>query len=96
MRIITVLLVIGGLTEALLLSRLTLRLLAARPDNPVFAAFFALTAPLTAVLSVLDVGQPRFGAVLELSTLVLCVVLAVIMLLLVLLDRHRVTGRVVR
>jgi hypothetical protein len=62
---------LGGL-EALLLVRLALRLLAARPDQPVFAALFAITAPPRA-LAFLDAGQPRFGAVLEFSTLALAV-----------------------
>ena len=38
---------LGG-AEALLLARLLARLLAARPDHPVFATLYALTAPLTA------------------------------------------------
>lgn len=59
-----------GALEALLAARLLLRLLAARPDNPVFAALFWLTAPFAAALAVLDADQPRFGAVLEFSTLV--------------------------
>src|SRR5215211_2314434 len=66
---------IGGLT-ALLLARLVLRLVAARPDNPVFAAVFTITAPAQA-LGALDAGQPRFGAVLEFSTLALIVVLLI-------------------
>jgi hypothetical protein len=64
--------VLGGVI-AILLARLVLRLVAARPDNPVFAAFFALTPPYA--LAVLDMGQPRFGAVLEFSTLALIVIL---------------------
>ena len=60
---------LGGLS-ALLLARLVLRLFAARPDNPVFAVFFAITTPPRA-LAALDAGQPRFGAVLEFSTLAL-------------------------
>jgi hypothetical protein len=66
-----------GASAALLLARLVLRLLAARPDNPVFQLFFAVTSP-PAPLALLDQGQPRFGAVLELSTLAL--LLAVIVL----------------
>jgi hypothetical protein len=64
---------LGGI-EALLLARLVLRLLAARPDNPIFAALFAVTAP-PPVLGWLDAGQPRFGATLEFSTLALIVLL---------------------
>jgi hypothetical protein len=64
--------ILGGLV-ALLLARLVLKLVAARPDNPVFAALFAITTPR--LLSALDAGQPRFGAVLEFSTLALIVLL---------------------
>ena len=67
--------IIGGV-EALLLARLVLRLLAARPDNPIFAALFALTPPPRA-LAWLDAGQPRFGATLEFSTLALIVLLLI-------------------
>lgn len=66
-----------GAIEALLLGRLVLKLLAARPDNSAFAALFALTGPLRAPFAALDAGQPRFGSTLELSTLALCMVLAV-------------------
>lgn len=59
--------------EAVLLARLVLRLFAARPDNPSVAAIYGLTNPLVAALAALDVGQPSFGATLELSTLVWCV-----------------------
>jgi hypothetical protein len=66
-----------GAGIAILLARLVLRLVAARPDNPIFAAFFALTAP-PRVLAALDAGQPRFGAVLEFSTLALIALLLVV------------------
>jgi uncharacterized protein YggT (Ycf19 family) len=72
--------ILGGIT-ALLLARLVLRLFAARPDNPIFAAVFAITTPPRA-LAVLDAGQPRFGAVLEFSTLALIAILLVAGLLL--------------
>ena len=72
--------ILGGLT-ALLLARLVLKLFAARPDNPIFADLFAITTPLSA-LAALDAGQPRFGAVLEFSTLALIVLLLVAGLLL--------------
>ena len=61
---------------ALLGARLLLRLLAARPDNPVLSVFFALTAP-RGPLAALDAGQPRFGATLELSTLALFLLILV-------------------
>jgi len=64
---------LGGIT-AILLARLVLRLVAARPDNPVFAAFFAITTP-PRLFAALDAGQPRFGAALEFSTLALIVLL---------------------
>ncbi|HJZ46299.1 MAG TPA: YggT family protein [Roseiflexaceae bacterium] len=60
---------LGG-TTALLMARVLLRLFAARPDNPIVAGLFAITAP-PPVLALLDAGQPRFGAVLEFSTLAL-------------------------
>jgi uncharacterized protein YggT (Ycf19 family) len=63
-----------GAIEGLLLARLLARLLAARPDNPLIQVLDALTAPLLFVLRPLDAGQPRFGAVLEFSTLTLMVV----------------------
>jgi hypothetical protein len=72
--------VLGGII-ALLLARLVLRLVAARPDNPIFAALFAITTP-PRILAALDAGQPRFGAVLEFSTLTLIVVLLAVALLL--------------
>ena len=72
--------ILGGIT-ALLLARLVLRLVAARPDNPIFAALFAITTP-PRILATLDAGQPRFGAVLEFSTLALIVILLVAGLLL--------------
>jgi len=72
--------ILGGLT-ALLLARLVLRLFAARPDNPIFTALYAITTPPRA-LAALDAGQPRFGAVLEYSTLALIALLLVAGLLL--------------
>jgi len=72
--------VLGGII-AMLLARLVLRLVAARPDNQVFAALFSLTTP-PPVLAVLDAGQPHFGAVLEFSTLALIVLLLITGLLL--------------
>lgn len=68
---------VGGV-GGLLLARLVLRLLAARPDNPGVAFIYQLTAPLVAPLQRLDAGQPRFGAILELSTLTLLLGLAVV------------------
>jgi uncharacterized protein YggT (Ycf19 family) len=64
---------LGG-ASALLLARLVLRLLAARPDNPVFNALFTISAP-PRLLAFLDSEQPRFGATLEFSTLVLLLIL---------------------
>lgn len=65
---------IAGAAGAILLARLLLRLLAARPDNPAVAMLYAVTAPFVAPLAWLDAGQPKFGAVLELSTLALILV----------------------
>jgi YggT family protein len=72
--------ILGGAT-ALLLARAVLRLFAARPDNPVVAALFAVTTP-PPMLAGLDAGQPRYGAVLEFSTLTLIVLLGGVGLLL--------------
>jgi hypothetical protein len=69
---------LGGVA-ALLMARLVLRLLAARPDNPVVAALFAITTPPGA-LAILDAGQPRFGATLDFSTLALILVLVAVAL----------------
>ncbi|MFL5806317.1 MAG: YggT family protein [Roseiflexaceae bacterium] len=68
---------IGG-AEALLLARLLLRLLAARPDNPFVRALLWATTPLAAPLAFLDASQPRFGAVLEFSTLALFLLLVMV------------------
>jgi hypothetical protein len=66
-----------GAAAALLLVRLVLKLFAARPDNPVVAALFTITTPPPA-LAALNAGQPRFGAMLEFSTLaLLALVLAI-------------------
>ena len=67
-----------GLIEGLLLLRLVALLFAARPDNPWIALLLALTAPVTAPLGMLDqwAGQPRFGAGLELATLVAMLLIA--------------------
>jgi uncharacterized protein YggT (Ycf19 family) len=67
----------GGV-EALLLARLLLRLLAARPDNPFVQALLGATAPLIAPLVALDATQPRFGSTLEFSTLALFLLLGVV------------------
>jgi len=83
-----------GSLDALLCARLLLRLFAARPDNPFFRTLFDATAPLVAPLSFLDTGQPRFGAVLEFSTLV-CILLLILVGLAVgwLMKRRAVTAR---
>jgi hypothetical protein len=79
--------ILGG-AIALLLARILLKLFAARPENPVIEALFALTAPPPALV-ILDAGQPRFGAVLEFSTLALVVLLLGAGLLLRVWQRHR-------
>lgn len=68
---------LGGVL-ALLVARLLLRLMAARPDNLGVASIYRLTQPLVQPLQFLDAGQPRFGASLELSTLTLVLVLLVL------------------
>ena len=64
-----------GIVWALLLARLVLRLFAARPDNGFVMVLYAVSGPLVAPLAFLDADQPRFGAVLELSTLALVALL---------------------
>jgi uncharacterized protein YggT (Ycf19 family) len=81
-----------GALWALLLARLVLRLFAARPDNAFVAALYAFTKPLMAPLAALDASQPRFGAVLELSTLALVVVLPAVLYLIGRLARRLAPG----
>ncbi len=69
--------VFGGIS-GLLLARLVARLLAGRPDNPALLLLYRLSDPLVGPLRRLDAGQPRFGAVLELSTLALLVLLVLV------------------
>ena len=76
-----------GAAAALLLARLVLRLFAARPDQPIVQALLGVTGPLIAPLGFLDAAQPRFGAVLELSTLALFLLLILVGLAL------RISGR---
>lgn len=80
-----------GAVEALLLSRLVLRLFAARPDQPVVAALYRITAPVQA-LAFLDASQPRFGATLELSTLALFLLILCVGLIIGLARRARARG----
>jgi YggT family protein len=67
-----------GLVEAIYLARFVLRLMAARPDNPVVAGILAISAPARAPLAMLDAGQPQFGAALEFSTLLICVLIPIV------------------
>lgn len=69
---------LGGALSGLLIARLVLKLLAARPDSPAITWLYALTGPLVAPFAVLDRGQPRFGAILELSTLTTLLVVIII------------------
>ena len=78
---------IGG-AAALLVARLVLRLLAARPGNLVFNTLYSLTAP-PRLLAFLDREQPRFGATLEFSTLVLVLILVALGLLVARLGKGR-------
>mgnify|MGYP001087299325 CR=1 FL=1 len=68
----------AGLCEGVLLARLLAQLLAARPENPVFQGLYAISAPLIRPLAFLDAQQPRFGAVLELSTLTLLIIVPLV------------------
>jgi hypothetical protein len=81
-----------GALWGLLLARLVLRLFAARPDNAFVTALYNITGPLVVPLAALDAGQPRFGAVLELSTLALVVVLPAVCLLIWGLARRTALG----
>jgi hypothetical protein len=67
-----------GCIEALLLARFVLRLFAARPDNLVVSGLMTITTPVVALVQGLDAGQPRFGAVLEFSTLSMCVLIPIL------------------
>jgi uncharacterized protein YggT (Ycf19 family) len=67
-----------GAIEALLLARLLARLLAARPDNAAMQTLYQLTDPLVLPLRLFDRYQPRFGAVLELSTLTMLAVIPLV------------------
>ncbi|WP_322820672.1 YggT family protein [Chloroflexus sp.] len=60
---------LGGALGGLLVVRLVLKLLAARPDSPAVTWLYNLTDPIVAALAMMDRDQPRFGSILELSTL---------------------------
>ncbi|WP_298821766.1 YggT family protein [Chloroflexus sp.] len=66
---------LGGALCGLLVARLVLKVLAARPDSPAVMWLYSLTEPLVMPLAMIDRDQPRFGAVLELSTLATLIVL---------------------
>lgn len=86
----------AGSCEALLLARLVARLLAARPDNPMIHLLYTVSLPLVQPLAFLDANQPRFGAILELSTFALLISVPVASYLLALLLHpvaHRATSR---
>jgi hypothetical protein len=59
-----------GIIEGVLALRLLAKLLAARPEHAAIQLLYRVSDPLVAPLWSLDAGQPRFGAVLEYSTLV--------------------------
>lgn len=69
---------LGGALSGLLIARLVLKLLAARPDSPAITWLYALSGPLVAPFAALDRDQPRFGAILELSTLTTLIVVMII------------------
>lgn len=68
----------AGALEALLAARLVVQLLAARPDNPFVIGLLASTDFILRPFMWLDAAQPRFGAILELSTLVLLLLIPLI------------------
>jgi hypothetical protein len=71
-----------GVVAGALIVRLVALLFAARPDHPLIALWLTITAPLTAPFSFVDrlANQPRFGARLELATLVALGVLIMVAL----------------
>jgi uncharacterized protein YggT (Ycf19 family) len=70
--------IVLGIVEGALIARFVLRLFAARPDNPVVQALYAVTQPVIAPLHALDAAQPQYGASLEFATLTLLLVLPLI------------------
>ena len=82
MRLRPIIAVLLGATEALLLARLLLRLLAARPDNPFIAAFLRVTAPLIApfagIFGNLDTYNDYTGQRIELEALVAMLIYGVL------------------
>jgi hypothetical protein len=78
---------LGGF-EALLLARILLRLLAIRPDNAFGEALLYATAPLVAPFAALNSGQPRYGATLDIASLALFLLLAILLAGLGFLRRH--------
>ncbi|NOK73760.1 MAG: hypothetical protein GFH24_608298n67 [Chloroflexi bacterium AL-N5] len=79
-----------SIVETLLIIRFVLRLLAARPDHPVVSSVYAITTPLIQPFAALDSGQPQFGAMLELSTLVLILVIGMSILGVVYIKQTRI------
>ena len=69
--------VVGALS-GLLLARLVGKLLAGREENPALHVLYLLSEPLVALFARPDAGQPRFGAVLEFSTLAALVLLLIL------------------
>lgn len=69
---------IVGVLSGLLVARLLARLLAGREENPALRILYRLSQPLVAPFARLDAGQPRFGAVLEFSTLAALVLLLIL------------------
>ncbi|WP_298401670.1 YggT family protein [uncultured Chloroflexus sp.] len=81
---------LGGAISGLLIARLVLKVLAARPDSPTVSWLYTLTAPLVTPLAIIDRDQPRFGAVVEFATVAtLIVVISVTALSWVWLGRRR-------
>jgi hypothetical protein len=64
-----------GIFSALLLGRFVAKALAARPDNPLFAWLYGITEWLRVPLAWLDAGRPQYGAVIEVSTLLMALLL---------------------
>jgi hypothetical protein len=80
-----------GSIEALVLVRLVLQLFAARPDNLMVSIILSITNPLITPLSILDTGQPHVGAILEFSTLAVCLLIPILWIIVVRLRRSQPT-----
>jgi uncharacterized protein (DUF983 family) len=84
-----------GVIAGLLLTRLVALLFAARPDNPAVALLLAISAPLVAPFGWLDrlVGQPQWGARLELATVAALATLLIMLIVIAGVRARRTTSK---